>query len=564
MNFRNFFDDLNLNRRDIPYLLIVLLISAVLTVKFINHSFTINTNSDVIAYLVNALRFAGMADNISDAHNMYSTPVVCILTSLLFRIGIVDKFAIFFVSGVFAILGNIGLYILLKQRFDEFLSMFGCFLYASFCVMLRFWGTGGIDIPVCAVSIFAVLFMILAVDKNPRYYILASVFLVGAIFTKYVAFILIPLFLLYYLSKNDFFDTVELALTDRDEFILKSKEFIKSREFKYIVISVILFAVLFAGFCGIIMHYHGGLTFITQTKDSVGGFEGGQYLSENNYEANKLWYFENFNHVMYHDAVKSFDFSWIVILAFIAGMILNIKNLWPIEFIKSHKIKSFDKIIKVLAAIMFIMTVIGFKISYIVSAATLMVGLVCLLSILNKSDMDRDRYSLTILFFAWFAVYMIFFSFLNIKEIRYLIIIVPAVIYFICWALEGIFNNTKYKKALKIILIIIMLLLMIHALTFTFHTKHDARDNADIEGAYDYIIKVEPDYKDKVLHSDYSYHARYGKWYLKTDVFSVKHKNVPTLDYKKTEFFISNHTVEFKNLTEVYNQGDVHLYQRIH
>ena len=106
--------EFNLNKKDKAYLIAILLFSTILVGYYINFNNSIGIAcSDVYVYLLNALFYTG--EKISTTSFVYISPVICFLTSLLFRIGLVDKLAIFIVTGLFAIIGNIGLYILLRK-----------------------------------------------------------------------------------------------------------------------------------------------------------------------------------------------------------------------------------------------------------------------------------------------------------------------------------------------------------------------------------------------------------------------------------------------------------------
>ena len=558
MLLKNFINDLNLNKRDGIYLLIILIISILITWNGISNSIKFTTNSDVLAYLVNALRFAGLNGNIADAHNMYSTPVVCLLTAFLFKLGFVEKTAIFIVSGVFAILGTLGFYILLRQRFNGFLSFFGCVLFGSFNVMLNVWGNGGIDIPVCSIAIFVILFHILAVDKNPKYYVVTSILLVLAIFTKYVAFFLIPLLLLYYLSKHDFFNTVDLLLTDKKQFVENSKAFLKSEEFKYIILAVIIFIALFICFCALIVSNNGGLTFITQISESSSGFQGDRYSTQNGYHISSKYYLQNFNNMTYMDFYGDLDISWILPVIILIGTFLNLRNLDIKRPKREFGFKHLDKILVILIIALFAIALLEFKKSDMISNIAILISYVCVYSLLDKYGIDNERYGITILFLGWLSIYFIYFSYINIKMLRYFIIIVPPFVYFIVWSFDGILSSIKHEKILKIIIIIIMAILVMHAITFVSEAKLDTKRNCtDIEKVLDYLIEIDPDYESKNLYSNYSYYTRYSKWYLKTDVY----KYWSNLTEDNATYIIAKAPVDFPEFEKIHKSGRVYLYR---
>ena len=95
--------------KDNKELILITIISTILVAYYINFNNNLGIYcSDVYVYLLNALYYAGT--NIHSTKSIYLSPVVCFLTSLIFELGYVDKVAIFIVTGIFAIIGNIGMF----------------------------------------------------------------------------------------------------------------------------------------------------------------------------------------------------------------------------------------------------------------------------------------------------------------------------------------------------------------------------------------------------------------------------------------------------------------------
>ena len=116
--------ELGLEKNDKKYLGLILLISTILVIYYIN--FTMNIGifcSDVYVYLVNGLYYSG--ENISANKDLWLTPLISILTSLFFDLGLKNQISIFIVTGILAIIGNIGLYILFRLKFNKILSFLG-------------------------------------------------------------------------------------------------------------------------------------------------------------------------------------------------------------------------------------------------------------------------------------------------------------------------------------------------------------------------------------------------------------------------------------------------------
>ena len=107
------FEEFNINKKDKYYLIFITLFSTILVAYYIHFNEMLGIScSDVYIYLLNALYYTGT--NINSTKFIDLSPVICFLTSLFFRAGFVDELAIYIVTGAFAILGNIGFYLLLK------------------------------------------------------------------------------------------------------------------------------------------------------------------------------------------------------------------------------------------------------------------------------------------------------------------------------------------------------------------------------------------------------------------------------------------------------------------
>ncbi len=558
--------DMNLRKNDIFYLCAIIVFSSLLTCHLIEWNYSLNFKPDSFVYLVNALVYAGMQGNIQNySYSMFLTPVISFLTSILFRLGIVDKIAIMIVTGAIAIFGEIGLYFLFKIRFDEASSFFGCVMFSSFNIVLLNWGTGGIDIAVCSFSIFTLLFMILAVNKNPKYYIPTSIFLIVAIFTKYDALFLIPLLILCYLSKHDIFNLLDLLLTDRTEFKKLAIDYLKSEEFKYILISVFIAIVLFILFCEVIWGYGSNLVFFTQSQQSLNGFNNVNASHSQFYHNEKGFYLRKAPNFFY--PYISPEFSLIILVIIAIGLIYSLINILKsrkeYHFKRDYNISSLKYMIIFLIIALVPISIIGFKyISHMVTNIAFLIIFVSILSLADKINLDKDSLNLDVLFLAWFIVFFVFFSFISIKGLRYLIIAMPPVVYFVLRTIETIFYKFKDSNKYKIVLLFVSLILIINCLTFTFEDTvlADERNNTNIHKVYDYLIEHETDYISKNISSDYSYGSRFGTWELKKDVPYIKKDN---LDDSNSSYIVSKRDLNLTNYTQVYKSGKIRLYENI-
>ena len=172
MNINNILKDFNLNKQDLYYILLLCLFSFLITYQMIKFQHIRGAiNSDVYAYLATALNFAGLNHaGISSIGYFFTSPVICSLTALIFKLGYVDINAIYIVTGIFGILGIFGMYVLLKSRFSPLLSFFGTILYSSFSLTLLYYSNGLLDVPAVSMIIWTFVFTFAAVDRNRKWF----------------------------------------------------------------------------------------------------------------------------------------------------------------------------------------------------------------------------------------------------------------------------------------------------------------------------------------------------------------------------------------------------------
>ncbi|WP_461462646.1 glycosyltransferase family 39 protein, partial [Methanobrevibacter sp.] len=158
-------------------LIIVILFSLIITITMVYqniiHQRGIGTHYiDVYCYLIESLRLAGIQIGGYKFVN-YLPPFIPFLTSIIFRLGFVSEFSIFFTTGIFHIFGIIGMYYLLKLRFNNYYSIFGAIVYGAFLINMKWIGNGTLDIAFTALMIWAIYFFILAMEKNQNYFCIA-------------------------------------------------------------------------------------------------------------------------------------------------------------------------------------------------------------------------------------------------------------------------------------------------------------------------------------------------------------------------------------------------------
>ena len=570
MMFKNILEDLNISKNDFLYLFILTVFSILITYTLINFNQALGIYcSDVFIYLSNSLVFAGYESSIL---YLYLSPVICILTAILFKLGFLSEASLYLVTGIFCILANIGIYVLLKNKFSSLLSLCGAFLFGSFSLTLLWWANGTLDVPAVALSIWTVIFILLAVDNDSKYYMIAIPLFVLAVFTRYTALFLLPLILLYYLSKHDFFTNLDLLIVDRQEFSRKLKSYIKSEEFRNILKSFAIAFMLVVLFSATILAYGSNLSFLTQSSTFASGSKG--EVIDNAYTTDTFFYLHDFPNFLYSDYV-SFDnvipvlngsnpMSFFLIGLFAAGILLSGYKLINAERKGESKYKY---LVWILFVVLLVISILSFKINSLITITLILIDLVILFSYFRKIGIDREIYSTDIFMLAWLLVYFIFFTFLNIKVNRYIITVFPAFIYFVIYALNeildlsGKFEFFEFKKQnlLKIIPILLIVFCIFSAFTFTstVHYNEDFNKNKVIA---DYLTEYDSDYMSKDVAV---FKQRPYNWFLRMYTIPITDDRLDYLESSNITYYISDGNFNLSNYTMIYQKEGLYLYERI-
>ncbi len=524
---------LNLDIKDKYYLAIILILSTILTVHYIN--FTINLGifcSDVYVYLVNGLYFAG--ENVNAASDLWLTPLTCILTSFFFDLGFKSQISIFIVTGFFAIIGNIGLYLLFRLKFDKLLSFLGVIIYATFSLNLIWLANGSIDIPAASLTIWTVLLSIIAIDKNPKYYIWAIIMFLLAFFIRYPAILILPPIFLY--------------------FLFKKKYKAPWSELKYLIIPLIAIIIGGGAIIAVATYLnHGNLTVIQLGLNILQGKQGGQQdpaFNENiYYYAQNFFNFLSSGNVSFYKNNPQLNNPTIISAAY--GIILFIGGIITL---KDNRNTEISKKYILLTAILSIITAI----SFITFDSTITICLMLITMISTRKIFKSSKFDLNIMFVSWMLIYFIFYSYINFKVNRYFIPALPVVSYFIIYAIYKIQNKIKINKCIIPIILTIILLFT----AFNFVNEVESTNHYIIpEQMSDYIINEIPDYKDEKIGSNT---VRPYKWYLEKSIFPVRTSDINRLYDNNITYYIVNEPMDnLVNYTELKNIDGTYLYKNI-
>ncbi len=528
MNFENY----NINKSDVPYLAALTIFSMILVIYYIIFNLKLGIYcTDVYIYLGNSLTFSGV--DIKYPGTIYLAPVICFLTSLLFRIGIQGEIAIFIITGIFAIIGNIGFYILLKTRFNKYLSITGAIVYSCLSLNLMWLANGTLDIPAVAITIWVVIYTILAINKDPKYYPIAvGLFLVGFLIRFTEGFIL-PILFVYFVYKTRF------------KLEAKAKKYLYDSLIACVVIFLITVLVLF-------IVAPRNLYFLEIIYNATQGSKG----ARNNpaYTLDTWFYLKHFlefissSYCQFNGRVPSLKnptpLAYGVIGLLIVGAVLSINKL------KQITIKNKKLIIPTVILAIFIMATFTHIIGLVSIVLTL---LVILMTYYLLKDSGFKHLELNFLFLTWILVYFMYFTYFNTKVDRYIITLMPAFIYFVIAAVDVIEVKIKIKKVIPIILIA---LFIVNAFGFAFTISehenfHNYKEITDILKEMDY------DLKNKTVGSSF---IRACLWYLQQPITPLLDNNLTAIENSNLTYYIDSKNLTLENYEIFIEHNGIYVY----
>ena len=584
MELINLFADINIKKDDFKYLILLFIIASVICFSKINHYLGMGFNYDVPVYLSNALYYAGINYNILPIYWLNKAPTICFLTSLLFRLGFVSVKSLYLVTAAFEIAGIIGLYVFLKNRFDSIFSFLGCIFFMSIYLALVSFGSGMTDIPAIGVSVWILVFAVLSFNKNYKYFIITSLlFTVGVYIRPTVVLTLIPMFL-YFLYKHDIIKLLYELSDDRQLFKNNVNSYLKSEEFRYILISIVLCIVLYYT-VRIILFFVFNLPFnlLNSVTSSISGYES-LNGSDSAFNTDISTYALSFLKMLSLRNISLFgiQWSWVIFFIIVFGLLLKafkvMRNPGEYKILKdlSDKSPKFHGLLVTIIIILIAISIIGYNLSYLLVEIAF-VGMFALLSsFLKHFDENSDNEMFFIINVSWMCVYFIFISFINIKLPRYLLPVFIPVTYLFVLSLESILTSIynafkKDNENLKIIILkiipIIFIFILLCTTYVTIDTTNDigqytknSKNYIGTQHVSNYLMKFDKNYMDKNITADLT--CRYYNWFLKRPTNSINNQFEPIskFDESKSDYLLLNESVKFENYTDIYHYGIHHLY----
>lgn len=453
--------------------------------------------SDSFDFLSNALVFAGQGIGYSD---LLRPPLFPFIMSIFFRFGYISENIISILDGIIFIFGVIGLFLLLKIRFNDLESFLGALLYATFPIVLTVLAVGFSDLVSASFSILALYFLILSIKKDSKYFYLVFPLFMCAFLSRYNSALLIfpaLLYLLFNINKISF------------------KHFIGGigTSFLLILPVFIFFYQKFGNILYPFINFNSLSTTTTISSESAA------------YYPNIFFFLQKF------PALIGQQGSIVLLIIILGILVILIPKLMKgfqmnnnLKFIS--RLKRHTKIKLSCFVVLLIIFLLSFgQTSYYLNEfiffilAFILYGL---LKNLNLKYIDID-----ILVFAWFMVFFIFHSVFIIKDYRYFVLMAPPVAYLLILGLRETTMRIKWisKNYNLIFTCLAILLTMVMILSATSQIPSILENNnrtvvinQDMIDASQWLTSYDPDYKYKNIYSDLWPNF---SWYLKTDVKPV-------------------------------------------
>lgn len=521
---------------------------------------------DVYFYLIESLRMSGV--NIDGyLYVNYLPPFIPFLTSILFRLGFVGEYSIFITSGIFFFIGIVGLFRILRLRFDNFFSFFGALVYATLLINIKWVGNGTLDIPFVALMIWALYFFIQGMEKNQKYFYIAFPLAVLSFFTKYTGALIVGVMALYFMSRTNIATNIR-------------------KYFKNIVGGIIAGIITSIPFFAYFFLNNIPLGFLNQAKEvstttSLSGAGGGKLAG------NDLFFY--IKSLVYNISATDYIIGILILAVVVIGMVLVLFMFKGTITDSYSKIKNTDsriykwtvpaKLIYAMLFVSFAMIIISFftasLFSFVYSEVLLFAGMYMLAYSLTKIIINYEHVdniwlstypflAINIAMAGLFLSFLIFFSAHLTKADRYFTSMAPGFVFLVTFFIEMLINRIKGYKIKnfdsKYLIPIVIMILMLAGTVQCLSKYSDDPLVVSERHAADWMGD-----KDGIILSD---RGPVYTWYLQKEVNYTHYAENPTflnrelLNNNATYYIDAGYKHNLSDYSPVKSFGEVTIYQR--
>lgn len=519
--FKN--ENLNFN---LFFMLILLIISCFIVYFRFGIQIILGPGWDTFDFLLNALEFSGKGFGYYD---LSRPPFLSFLTGLFFIFGYVSESVIFLLDGILFIFGAIGLYFLLKIRFNFILSFLGTLLFILNPLILQWVTVGYSDIASVSFLIWSAYFLFNKNGKSSVNMYLSSLFFAFSFLTRYSSGLFIFPVILYFLMERS------------------------SYHFKDILKYVSIFLMAIAPFMIFFyLKFDNPFPFInifssTTISSSI------QYWAYND----DIYYFiKNLISFLSFTYLGGFILIFSILIGFITSLFKIIKKS-PILKINKKEIdlnRHLTLIFLLILILLFFITLNN--VWYMLSEVIFLI--ICYLSFEFLKDGKNDK-KMELFFIIWFMTFFIFHSVYTIKVDRYFISFLPPLMFFIIFGLNKLYNLFRAKFSLKIARVslcflvgLILLFNIVPSTLWLIDNYYNVNSSGNmypevkeaIEGSK-WISNNVPEYNKKIIYSDFLW--PHFSWYLKMKVNSLIIENITSINDSLNKIHVDYYLSSYYN-----------------
>lgn len=410
---------------------VVVLVAAVIVVLRLKIQLRGGPGYDTYAFLNNALTMAGK----STYYEISRPPVMPFLTSIFFRLGWASPLVLYLIDGLVFIFGAAGLYLLARLRFSSLPSLVVSLIFISIPDVVENVAFGITDVFAISLSIWMIYLTILAVERNPRYYLIVPPLFIVAFLTRFTAAVMIFPILFYLFLRGNLLRNIRAVA---EGLSLAALIVIADLAYTYQLAKGDVFVQFSAPYA------LATTTRIAEVKGLTGAPTGSRF-----------YFVINFVKLLSPSV-----FGYLFAALFVAGVALFLTGLFRSAKQDKAGVAAVALSVGLLVAVYLVFSEINFVFADAIILAILLVVLH------SWFDIDQKQ-AVSLVMFFWFITFLTYHSHQAVKVPRYFLTLTPTVAFFGAYAFDSVLNLLKRINLRKTVYVIVTILLMLGLLTST-------------------------------------------------------------------------------------------------